>query len=138
MALSTLEKVLFLKSASLFEKISSEKIVDMVPIVHEIAIKKGETFINKGDEGDCLYILVEGEVVATDDQQGRTVLRVVEKREVIGELAVLSEQPRTAYCTAQTDVVALRIDKGDFWKLINEQPQIAIEVMKVLVQRYID
>jgi HEAT repeat protein len=138
MALSTLEKVIFLKSASLFEKIPSEKIGDIVPIAHEVSIKKGETFIKKGDEGNCLYILVEGKVVVTDDLDGDKVLRVVETREVIGELAVLSKQFRTAYCTALTDVVALQIHKEDFWKLINEQPQIAIEVMQVLVRRYID
>ncbi len=134
MALSTIEKVFFLKSASLFVQIPGEEVVDLVPIAHEVAIARGTTFIRQGEEGDCLFIVVEGQVGAEID--GRQV-RVSHSREVLGELAVLSEQPRTADCTALSDVVALRIDKKDFWNLLQERPQIAVDVMKVLVQRYI-
>ena len=133
MALSTLEKVFFLKSASLFEQIPAEEIVGMVPIIHEVEIKRGETFIRKGEEGDCLYILVAGEVVARRGDEEYTI----RSREVIGERAVLTEQPRSADCTALTDVVALRIDKKDFWRLMEEQPKITIEVLKMIVDRYI-
>ena len=63
--------------------------------------------------------------------------RSLTSREVIGELAVLTEQPRSADCTAVGRVVALRIDKTNFWQLMKEQPQVAIEVMKVLVERYV-
>ena len=133
MALSTLEKVLFLKSVPLFEQIPGEDIVAMVPIIHEIEIKSGQDFIKKGEEGDCLYILVEGEIVSRFEE-GERISRT---REVIGELAVLSEHARTADCTALSDVVALRIDKKDFWALMKEQPQITIEVMRGIVNRYL-
>ena len=134
MALSTLEKVFFLKSASLFEQIPGEEIVGMVPIIHEVDIKEGETFIKKGEEGDCLYILVAGEVRISVNAEREYSAH---SREVIGERSVLTEQPRSADCTALTDVVALRIDKKDFWTLMEEQPQITIEVLKVIVDRYI-
>jgi len=134
MALSTLEKVFFLKSAPLFEQIPGEDIVGMVPIINQVDLKRGETFIRKGEEGDCLYILVDGEVMARVAEGEEYIIR---SGEVIGERAVLSEQPRSADCTALTDVVALRIDKQDFWKLMNEQPKITIEILKVLVDRYI-
>ena len=134
MALSTLEKVFFLKSVPLFGHIAGEEIVDIVPIMRETQIPGGETFIRKGDEGDCLYILVEGEVGLTA-RSGRPV--VMRSREVIGELAVLTEQPRTADCVALTDLVVLRIDKRDLWELMDRQPRLTIEIMKVLVDRYV-
>ena len=134
MALSTIEKVFFLKSAPLFAQIPGEEVVGLVPIAHEVGIASGEKFIRRGEEGDCLFIVVEGKVsVEIDGAQ----VRVSHSREVLGELAVLSEQPRTADCTALGDVVALRIDKKDFWKLMHERPQITVEVMKGLVERYI-
>ncbi|MEW6752501.1 MAG: Npt1/Npt2 family nucleotide transporter [Candidatus Latescibacterota bacterium] len=134
MALSTLEKVFFLKSASLFAQIPGEDIVGLVPILHEICVPRGETFIRDGEEGDCLYIVVTGEVhVRTSDGREYTI----RSREVIGERAVLTLQPRSATCTALTDVVALRIDKDDFWKLMEEQPKITMEVLKVVVERYV-
>ncbi|NKB69258.1 MAG: cyclic nucleotide-binding domain-containing protein [Candidatus Latescibacteria bacterium] len=134
MALSTLEKVFFLKSAPLFEQIPAEDTVDITTIVHEIDISQGEIFIRRGEEGNCLYIIVEGEVLISREDGSQDISGT---REVIGERAVLTEQPRNADCTARTDVVALRIDKKAFWKLMNEQPQITIEVMKVLVDRYL-
>ena len=134
MALSTIEKVIFLKSVPLFEQISGEDIVEAVPIVHEARFDRGETFIKQGDEGDCLYIIVEGEVAIKVDGEERAT-RV--KGDILGELAVLSEQPRTADCVAQTDIIALRIDKADFWELMSERPEITIGVMKVLVGRYL-
>ena len=134
MALSLLEKVFFLKSVSLFEHIPGEEIVGIVPFLREVEIEPGVTFIRKGEEGDCLYIIVEGEVIAS--MEGG-IERVSSSREVIGELAVLAEQPRSADCSARTRVVALRIDKAAFWRLLNAQPQITIEVMKVVVGRYL-
>jgi len=134
MALSTLEKVFFLKSVPMFGHIAGEEIVDIVPILREVQIPEGDTFIRKGDEGDCLYILVEGEVGVTA-RSGRD--EVMRSREVIGELAALTEQPRTADCVALTDLVVLRIDKRDLWELMDRQPRLTIEIMKVLVDRYV-
>ena len=134
MALSTIEKVLFLKSAPLFEDISGEEIVGMVPIVEEVRFDPDQTFIKQGSEGDCLYIIVSGQVAIKIDGEQKAVLKA---RDIIGEMAVLSSQPRTADCTALTDIIALKIDKADFWKLMSELPEIAIGVMKVLVSRYL-
>ncbi|MFH1571107.1 MAG: HEAT repeat domain-containing protein [Gemmatimonadota bacterium] len=134
MPLSTLEKVFFLKSVPLFGHIPGEEIVELVPIIQEVDVPAGQTFIRRGDEGDCLYVLVEGEV-AVELGGGRQA--VMRSGEVIGELAVLTEQPRTADCTARSDLVLLRIDKGAFWELMNHQPRITIEIMRVLVDRYV-
>ncbi|MDA0335128.1 MAG: cyclic nucleotide-binding domain-containing protein, partial [bacterium] len=134
MPLSVLEKVFFLKSVSLFHSLSGEEIAQIVPIVGEMEYAAGDMIIKRGQEGDCLYILVEGDVSVTlaDGRQ-----RLLTSREVIGELAVLAERPRSADCRAVSDVVALRIDKTAFWQLLDERPDIAIEVMKVLVDRYV-
>jgi len=134
MPLSTLEKVFFLKSVPLFAHIPGEEVVELVPIIREVDIPAGETFIRRGEEGDCLYILVEGQVTVP---LGPGRERTMNPGDVIGELAVLTEQPRTADCRACGDVVLLRIDKAEFWELMNRQPRITIEVMRVLVDRYV-
>ena len=134
MSLSVLEKVFFLKSVPFFQSLPGEEIAEIVPIVDEIEFSGGETFIRRGEEGNCLYIIVDGEVT-TSLGDGRE--RVLTSREFIGELAVLGERPRSADCRATTDVVALRIDRDAFWQLLDDRPGIAIEVMKVLVSRYV-
>lgn len=54
--------------------------------------------------------------------------------DTLGELAILSDEPRTATCTARTDLVTPRLDKSDFWELMGERPEIAKGVIKVLLK----
>lgn len=133
MALTTLERVFFLKSVSFFQPIPGEQLDRFASILKEVQFEAGETFIRRGDDGDCLFILVEGEVEIRRDGQ----VFFAGSTEVIGERSVLTESPRTADCTANTEVVALRIDKDDFWDLMREQPGLTIEVMRVIVDRYV-
>lgn len=133
MALTTLERVFFLKSVSFFQPIQGEQLDRFASILKEVQFEAGETFIRRGDDGDCLFILVEGEVEIRRDGQ----VFFAGSTEVIGERSVLTESPRTADCTANTEVVALRIDKDDFWDLMREQPGLTIEVMRVIVDRYV-
>ncbi len=53
----------------------------------------------------------------------------------MGEMAILSERPRSADCVAITDITALRIDRDTFWELLAERPPLALGVIKVLVRR---
>ena len=57
--------------------------------------------------------------------------------QVLGELAVLAQRPRSADCRAATPVIALRLDKDAFWELLDQRPELAVEVMRVLVDRYV-
>ena len=90
--------------------------------------------VPESEEGDALYIVVAGEIRARTKREGDVVFR---SREVIGERSVLTQQPRSADCTTLTEVVALRIDKKDLWELMEEQPKITIQILKVIVDRYI-
>ena len=134
MAMSTLERVFFLKSVSLFHPIPGEELGSLASILQEVAFAPGETFIRQGEAAHHLYIIVEGEVEIRRSD-GKMFIATV--AEVIGERAVLAQTPRNADCTAQTDVVALRVDKDDFWQVMRDQPNFTIEVMKVVVDRYV-
>jgi HEAT repeat protein len=134
MPLTTLEKVLFLKSVPLFHELHGEAIAEITPIAGEQRWPAGETFIRAGDQGDCLYVIVDGQ--AEVSREGKT-LATLGPREVIGELAVLSDKPRTADCVAKSPVLALKIGKQEFWGLLDERPEIATAVLRHVVQRYV-
>jgi CRP-like cAMP-binding protein len=119
---------------SLFRPLPGEEIADIGPIVEEVEFGAGDLLIRRGDDGDCLYILVEGEVVADLPGGGE---RRMTSGQVLGELAVLAQRPRSADCRAVTPVVALRLDKEAFWELLDRRPELAVEVMRVLVERYV-
>lgn len=131
MALAPLEKVLFLKQVPLFKEISGEEIAGILPIVDERTFTVGAEIIRQGDEGDSLFIIVEGRVGITID--GRSTGTVLESRAVIGELAILTGDPRAATCTALTEVLALGIHRDPFWQLIRERPEVSVGVIRILL-----
>ena len=61
MTLSTIERVLFLKGVELFGQIAGEDLVPVAAAAHEVSFHAGKRFIQQGDLGDCLYVLVAGE-----------------------------------------------------------------------------
>jgi CRP-like cAMP-binding protein len=133
MTLSTIEKVLFLRGVELFGEVPSEALVPVAHIAREVNFNAGERFIRQGDLGECLYIIVDGEVSVVIEGAGQIARRVA--RNIIGEMAIISRSPRSADCTAVTDVSALKIDHDDFWELLDETPQLARGVIRVLAGR---
>lgn len=136
MPLSTIEKVLFLRGVELFGELESEDLALVARIATEVAIGAGERFITQGDVGDCLYILVEGETSIVVEGAGELTRRG--PGGIIGEMAIISHQPRSAHCIAVTDITALRVDQDDFWRLMDEQPQLARATISVLAKRLND
>lgn len=132
MALSTIEKVLFLKSVPLFDQIPSEQLVKVAQIAREVEFEPEEVFIHQGEQGDCLYIIVEGEAEVV--LAGVGPVSRMQPKSIIGEMAILSGQPRSANCIARNDVLALKIDRNDFWILLEERAEIALGIIKVLVR----
>jgi CRP-like cAMP-binding protein len=131
MALATIEKVLFLKSVQLFDQIPAEQLVKVAQIAEEVVFEAGEAFIKQGEPGDCLYIVVEGAAVIS--LNGGGVVGQIGAKQVIGEMAILSGEPRNATCTAKDPLLALKIGRRDFWILLEERVEIAMGVIKTLV-----
>jgi CRP-like cAMP-binding protein len=133
MPLSTIERVMFLKAAELFNQIASEDLVPVAMVAQEVHFSAGETLIRQGDPGDCLYVIVDGE--ASINIRGVGVVATRKAKSSLGEMGIISRQPRSADCVALTDLTALRIDHDDFWELLAEKPPLALGVIKVLSQR---
>lgn len=135
MPLSRLEKVLFLKSIGLFESISADVVASVAPLALEERFEPGEVFIRRGDRGDSLFIVVDGEVEVRVPDQVEPI--VMGAGSVIGELGVLADRPRGADCAARGEVVALRLDRSEFWELLRANSEMAIGVIEMLMRRYV-
>ncbi|HZS94328.1 MAG TPA: cyclic nucleotide-binding domain-containing protein [Chloroflexota bacterium] len=130
--LSTVERVLFLKSADIFGNIPTRDLVPVAAVADEVHFSPGELLIRYGDRADCLYIVLSGDV--TVHPKGRNEVTVGEGA-VLGEMGILSGRPRSADCIAVGDVTALRIGRDEFWELLGEYPAVALGVIQVLVRR---
>jgi CRP/FNR family cyclic AMP-dependent transcriptional regulator len=135
--ISTVEKVLFLKSIDLFSQIPGEELSQIALITDEVLFDAGDEIFREGEPGQTLYFILEGKVRihrlgATED------LAHLGERAVFGEMALLDSEPRSATATAVTDVVCLKIERDDFNEILTEKGEIAQGIIKVLTRRLRD
>ena len=130
--LLTIERVIILKSAEVFASMPDYVLAFIASIVEEVDVPKGETFIEQGDIGNCMYLIVDGAVLVHDGERKITDLG---KDQTVGELAVLDPEPRSASVTATEDTQLFRLEKEALDEVMADQPEIARGVIRVLCQR---
>jgi len=133
--ITTVEKVLFLKSIDLFRALPGEELAQIAEIAEEQPFAFGDQVFTEGEPGDALYLVVEGTVKV---HQGGKQLAQLGPRDVFGEMAVLDSEPRSATVTALKDSVLLKIARDDFRDILQERPEIGMGVIKVLSRRLRD
>lgn len=130
--ISTVEKVLFLKGVDLFKTIPAEELSHIAQITDEVECAPQETIFKEGDQGDAMYLIVDGKVkVHTGDK----VLAELGTSQCVGEMAILDAEPRSASITALTDLTLLKINREDFSEILGEKPEISRGIIKVLTGR---
>lgn len=133
--LSTVEKVLFLKSIDLFSQIPGEDLAQVALISQEENREQGEEIFAEGETGDALYLVLDGKVRV--HRQERVIAELGE-RECFGEMAILDAAPRSATVTAISGTDLLKITREDFQEIMSEKPEIAMGIIKVLTRRLRD
>ncbi len=129
MMLSTVEKVLILKRVGIFAATPDETLSEVAALLGEVPLSAGQTIFEKGDLGDCMYIIVDGEVRVHD---GQRTLNHLHAGDVFGEMALLDAEPRVASITAVVDTQLLRLDQEPFYELLEDRSEVARGIIRVL------
>ena len=96
----------------------------------------GQVMFNAGDMGDAAYIVIDGSIeISVPTPGGPIVVNKLGRNDIIGEIAIFGDVPRTATATALTPVETLKISKELFEKVIRENPDAALELIRVLAAR---
>jgi CRP/FNR family cyclic AMP-dependent transcriptional regulator len=99
----------------------------------------GQVMFNAGDPGDAAYIVIEGSVeISVPTPAGPIVVNTLGRNDIIGEIAIFGDVPRTATAKALARVETLKISKELFIKVIRENPDAAIELIKILAMRLVN
>ena len=128
----TIEKVLTLKSARMFEEAPEEVLADVAAILEELEVAAGEVVFTKGEAGDSMYIIAEGGMRVSEGERTVVDLR---PGDVFGELALLDPEPRLFTISAREDSRLLRLDREAFLELMAGNIEIVRGVLHVLCQR---
>jgi CRP-like cAMP-binding protein len=133
--LTTIEKVIFLKSVDIFEHATVEQLGRIAGLTEEVSFEAGETIYKEGDSGDALYLVLSGRVLI--ERSGST-LRELNEKEAFGTLEVLDFHPRAATAKAIDPVRALKLNGQEFYELLSldiEMVQAVFRTLSGLVRR---
>ncbi len=127
-----LEKVLLLKSLSIFKDTPETTLAELAPLMQEEEIEQGSVIFEEDEPGDCMYIILSGKIQI---HKGKINLAVLNEKEVFGELSLLDAETRSATATAKTDCILFKIDQEPFYELIDTRPEVARGFIKILCNR---
>ena len=101
-----------------------------------LTFDSGQVIFNAGDAGDAAYIVIDGTVeISVPTPSGPIIINSMGKNEILGEIAIVGEVPRTATAKALTRLETLKISKELFIKVVRENPDAAIELIRILASR---
>jgi CRP-like cAMP-binding protein len=127
-----IEKVLLLKSLSLFSDTPETILAEMAHLLKEVEYAEGAAIVKEGETGNCMYIIFRGEVKVT---KGKELLATLKERDFFGELSLMDTETRSATVTADSDCILFRLDQEPFYDLMESRPEVIKGVIKILCKR---
>jgi CRP-like cAMP-binding protein len=139
-----------LKDHVLFAEFTALELGELLDLLDQVSVKDGDLVVKQDEPGDCMYLLVDGEVRVVHHRGGRDIpLATLKGGDFFGEIALVDNGPRSADVVAQGNGLLLKITQASVSALAGVYPTAAfkflIAVGRSLVsrlrtsnQRYID
>ena len=126
------DRVRRLQNLKLFLGLPRDEVAAVALLAVEEQFADGEYLFHEAEEGSSLYLLTEGELLIRRKDQ---VVSTLQPGEVVGEMAVLDSQPRSADVVARGDVTALSISRADLLALLERRPALNRGFLQMLSAR---
>lgn len=125
-----------LGEVELFSVLSASEREDVAESLIESPFIHGATITRQGAVAHWLYLLIEGEAdVWTEAHGQRTHVVTLRAGSVVGEMGLMTGEPRRATVTARTDVLCYRLEKGALQRVLSARPDLAEELSRIIARR---
>jgi CRP/FNR family transcriptional regulator, cyclic AMP receptor protein len=123
-----------LKKIPFLSKLSDDMLIKLAERAKPIKFQKQSTIIMEGDTTSSLYIILSGKVriFGSDDKSKELTLMIQEAGSYFGEIALLTDEPRSASVVALENTTCAVISKTDFINWLMQHPEVAIMLLGVL------
>jgi CRP/FNR family transcriptional regulator, cyclic AMP receptor protein len=134
--MSLIKDVAVLRNIPLFAKVNPAKLKLLAFTSERLEYLSGDELFHQDDHGDAAYVVLEGEAdILVDTPRSAIKIATLGKNDIIGEIAILCDVPRTATVVAHGDLETLRVSKEGFFHLVTQFPQVGVEVMSALAAK---
>jgi len=129
-----------LRPVELFQHLSDEQLALLAEHSREVQFRKNAILMTEGDTGESMYVILSGMVkVFVSDEEGKElVLYEQGAGAVIGDIALLDDEPRSASVSTLDKTSALMIGKSSFIKCLAQSPEMSLGIIRSLTQRLRD
>ena len=125
-----------LRRVPIFAEIEPSKLKLLAFMSERVGFDPGKPLVRQGDPADAAYLIIEGHAeVMVETPAGSVLVATNGPNELVGEMGILCDAPRNATVCAKDRVVALRISKEPFMRMVREFPTMAVSIMQELAQR---
>lgn len=125
-----------LDEVELFSTLSDDERETLARAMVDTPFVKGDTITRQGAVAHWLYLVIDGEAdVWTEANGQRTHVATLKPGSVVGEMGLITGEPRRATVTARSDVTCFRLDKAAFQSVLRARPDLAEELSKVISRR---
>ncbi len=128
-----------LSKIKLLQVLPPEEVVQLIPHLKTARFSAGETIFKQGDIASELYFIVKGSVqVIRGSETDTKLIAELGEGDTFGEIALISDQPRTGTVRAITDIEVCSIHKIEFEQLIKQSPAIRDASSRMVKERLYD
>lgn len=120
-----------LKKIPCLSRMTTAEFSELVEILVPLSLQKGTVLFREGDKNQDLYFVTAGKFSVTKSVEE---IAKIQAPSIIGEMAFLIQQPRSATVTVTEDADLFRLKKEDFIKISRKNPAISMKILEFFAQ----
>lgn len=126
-----------LRPVELFQHLNEEQLTLLAEHSREVQFRKNAILMTEGDSGESMYVIQSGlvKVFVSDEDGKELVLYEQGAGAVIGDIALLDDEPRSASVSTLEKTSAIMIGKASFIQCLKESPEMGLGIIRSLTQR---
>lgn len=126
-----------LRKLPLFADLSDADLERVGPLVQAMRLEAGEVLMEEGSVGTSAYLIQSGELEVVKQSNNREILLTVRGTgDVIGEIALVADTPRTATVRARTPAELVVINREQLRELLHASPRVAASLLDIVLARW--
>ena len=133
-----MEEAAALRNVPLLASLDSARLKLLAFTGERLEYSPGDVLFRQGDEGEEAYVILAGNAdIVVERELNRVVLYSLGPGQMIGELAMLCDTPRSATVRAKTSLTALRLNREVFFETMRQDPAFSFKVARDLGERLV-
>jgi predicted acylesterase/phospholipase RssA/CRP-like cAMP-binding protein len=134
---STDDTVRHLRASSVFRNLDGPMLRAIADAATILLVTAGEAVITEGDRGDDAFVIVAGrlDVLTANGDDPPIIINNLGPGDVVGEMALITDEPRSATVRARRDSALVRIPADEFRSIVLDHPDVLLDVTRTVMDR---